>query len=234
MKPGISVIIPTLNEADRITNSIRQFTSHPIKEFVEVIVVDGSSIDETRDRAKEAGATVLKINQRNRAAQMNEGARLASHDILYFVHADVEVPSTFYEDINTAMKMKFCCGCYRSAFDQYPGLMRINAYLTRFNLLAFRGGDQTLFITKEAFRKMNGFNEYFTIMEDYDLIKRLWKANVPFELIQKDVIISTRKYQNNSWLWVQISNTAAMIMFKLQKNPELIKKRYRQLLNLKS
>lgn len=234
MKPGISVIIPTLNEADRIANSIRQFTRHRIKEFIEVIVVDGSSIDETRDRAKEAGATVLKIDQRNRAAQMNEGARLASHDILYFVHADVEVPSTFYEDINHSLKMKFCSGCYRSAFDKYPGLMRLNAYLTRFNLLMFRGGDQTLFITKETFRKMNGFNEYFSIMEDYDLIKRLWKASVPFQLIQKDVVISTRKYQNNSWLRVQISNAAAMIMFRLQKNPELIKNRYRQLLKLKS
>jgi hypothetical protein len=32
-------------------------------------------------------------------------------------------------------------------------------------------------------------------MEDYDFIARLWKAKIPFVLIQKDVVISVRKYK---------------------------------------
>ena len=109
--------------------------------------------------------------------------------------------------------------------------MRLNAYLTRFNLLTFRGGDQTLFITKSAFTKLNGFDEYYTIMEDYDFIARLWKAKIPFALIQKDVVISVRKYEKNSWLQVQIANGIAMFLFKQKKSPEVIKKYYRKLLN---
>ena len=105
--------------------------------------------------------------------------------------------------------------------------------MTRFNLLTFRGGDQTLFITKSAFQKIHGFDEYYSIMEDYDIISRIWQTKIPFQLIQKDVIISTRKYNNNSWLRVQIANGVAMSLFKLGKSPEDIKKYYRKLLRYK-
>lgn len=109
--------------------------------------------------------------------------------------------------------------------------MRINAYLTRFNLLSFRGGDQTLFITKKAFQALGGYNEYYTIMEDYDLLKRMWAAKIPFKLIQKDAVISTRKYDTNSWLRVQIANGVAMFMFKRGRHPEKIKQAYKRMLN---
>jgi rSAM/selenodomain-associated transferase 2 len=233
MYSGISVIIPAVDESFIITQTIRQFLTHPKSESVEILVVDGGSKDETVSVSEKAGAKVLKSLKRSRASQMNLGAAQAKHDILYFVHADVQVPHNFYEDILHSLDNGFQCGCYRSGFDRYPGLMRLNAFMTRFKTLTFRGGDQTLFITKEAFQKLNGFDEYYTIMEDYDLIKRIWKKKIPFNLVQKDVIISTRKYEKNSWLRVQIANGVAMFLFKRGKNPEEIKRAYRKLLNYK-
>jgi hypothetical protein len=50
-------------------------------------------------------------------------------------------------------------------------------------------------------------------------------------LIQKDVVISTRKYDSNSWLRVQIANGVAMFMFKGGMHPEKIKQAYKRLLN---
>jgi rSAM/selenodomain-associated transferase 2 len=233
MNVGISVIIPVVDEAAFIGRAIEQFTSHPFKDNIELIVVDGGSIDETKKIANEAGAFVMESARRCRAAQMNLGASRARHSILYFVHADVLVPKSFYEDILFSLGKGHSCGCYRSDFGRYPGLMRLNAFMTRFNILTFRGGDQTLFITRAAFQKLNGFDEYYTIMEDYDLIDRIWKEKLPFDLIQKDVIISVRKYENNSWLRVQLANGVAMFFFKQGKNPEEIKKAYRKLLNYK-
>jgi rSAM/selenodomain-associated transferase 2 len=233
MNFGISVIIPTVDEASLIAKTIKQFTEHPSRGNIEVIVVDGGSQDNTKEIGLALGAIVLE-SDRGRAIQMNVGASRASYDVLYFVHADVQVPPSFYDDILSSLKRGFQCGCYRSDFDRYPGLMRLNAFLTRFNSLSFRGGDQTLFITKSAFQKLNGFDEYYTIMEDYDLIKRIWKAKIPFDLIQKDAVISTRKYENNSWLKVQIANGVAMYLFRRGKSPEEIKKAYRKLLDYKS
>ncbi len=233
MNQGISVIIPAVDEALSIGKAVDQFLQHANRNLIEVIVVDGGSKDATKEIAAGAGATVEVCSKRNRAAQMNVGAAKAAYDILYFVHADVLVPASFLHDISTAMFNGFQCGCYRSAFDKYPGLMRLNSFMTRFNLLTFRGGDQTLFITKSAFQKIHGFDEYYSIMEDYDIISRIWQTKIPFQLIQKDVIISTRKYNNNSWLRVQIANGVAMSLFKLGKSPEDIKKYYRKLLRYK-
>ncbi|MFM9840125.1 MAG: TIGR04283 family arsenosugar biosynthesis glycosyltransferase [Cyclobacteriaceae bacterium] len=233
MNGGISVIIPVVDEAELIGKTVKQFTSHLQSDKLEVIVVDGGSKDETKNVALRNGAIVLQSAKRCRASQMNLGASTARYSILYFVHADVQVPKSFYEDIVFSIYKKFSCGCYRSGYDRYPGLMLLNSFMTRFNILTFRGGDQTLFVTKELFQKLNGFDEYYTIMEDYDFIKRIWKAKIPFDLIQKDVIISTRKYENNSWLRVQIANGVAMSMFKRGKDPEEIKKAYRKCLNYK-
>ncbi len=233
MFQGISVIIPAVDESAIIGQAISQFLTHPKKEFIEVIVVDGGSKDETTQIAEREGAQVLKCSKRYRATQMNLGASRAKFDVLYFVHADVQVPKSFFEDILSSLHNEFQCGCYRSNFDRYPGLMRLNAFMTRFNALSFRGGDQTLFITRDSFQKLNGFSEHYTIMEDYDFIQRIWKEKIPFKLIQKDVLISTRKYANNSWLRVQIANGVAMYLFKRGRSPEEIKKAYRKLLNYK-
>ncbi len=234
MSNGISIIIPAVDEASIIARAVLQFTQHPHSSFLEVIVVDGGSRDQTKEVALEAGAKVIESPKRNRAAQMNLGAWSAKFPLLYFVHADVQVPKSFCDDIFLSINNGFESGCYRSDFESYPGLMRLNAYMTRFKLLTFRGGDQTLFITKSAFDKLNGFDEYYTIMEDYDFIARLWKAKIPFELIQKDVVISVRKYEKNSWLRVQIANGIAMFLFKQKKSPEVIKKYYRKFLNYRS
>ena len=88
-----------------------------------------------------------------------------------------------------------------------------------------------MFITKRIFQQLGGFDEYYSIMEDYDFIRRIWKSKIAFKLIKKSVVISTRKYRSNSWLRVQIANGVAMFMFNQGIRPEEIKKAYRKLVN---
>lgn len=58
----------------------------------EVIVVDGGSTDRTREIAKSMGARVVEA-PKGRASQMNAGARIASGDVLLFLHSDCVLPS---------------------------------------------------------------------------------------------------------------------------------------------
>ena len=227
----ISVVIPTLNEADYVQASVKQFTNHVKKNFFEVIVVDGGSHDGTADLAAKAGAMVITNAPKNRASQMNMGAAQATYPILYFVHADVIVPEKFYNDILKALSAGEEAGCYRSGFKYYPGLMRINAFVTRFKWLTARGGDQTLFITKTIFQELKGFDESYTIMEDYDIIKRIWATGKKFTILPNKVVISLRKYKNNSWLRVQYANATAMIMFSRGYSADQIKTKYQKLIN---
>jgi rSAM/selenodomain-associated transferase 2 len=224
----LSVIIPTYNEEERIQQLVEFIAEHG-EEACEIIVVDGGSIDKTCEKAMNQGAKVLTSNICARANQMNMGAKAATGNVLYFVHADVQLRPSFVADIKESIKLDFAAGCYRYQFDSTKRILKLNAYCTRFSGLMCRGGDQTLFVIKAVYDQLNGFNEYYSTMEDYDFIVRLRKE-YSFRIIPKNVVVSARKYETNSWLRVQISNLIAFIMFYLRVNPLEIKKTYSKLL----
>ena len=225
-----SIIIPTLNEAENIAQLVRFLIKNGDSRLLEIIVVDADSTDETAKCALTEGATVLISHKRGRAIQMNSGAHEAKGDVLYFIHADCTPPMTFLDDIERAITEGYPIGCYRYRFDNQRFLLRINAYFNRFEPLWCRGGDETLFIKKEAFEQLNGFDENFCIMEEYDFIKRA-RAVFPFKILPKYAIVSARKYETNSWLRVQLANMAAFNMFRFGVPSEKIARTYRQLLN---
>ncbi len=226
----LSIIIPTYNEAANIASLISDLFRYAGDQQIEVIVSDAGSKDATMDVAAKAGASVLKSPKPGRAAQMNYASRLANGDVLYFVHADVGINPDYFKDIENAVSDGFDAGCYRFQFDSDRAILKINSYFTRFNRLMCRGGDQTLFVTRKLFDELNGFDEYYTIMEDYDIIIRIWKI-ARFKIIPKDVTVSARKYQNNSWLRVQIANLTAFTMFYLKKEPASIALKYKSMLD---
>ncbi len=103
---------------------------------------------------------------------MNHGAALAKGDVFYFVHSDCFPPPCFIEDIENSLADGFTMGRYQTMFDSNKLLLKLNAWFTRFDWTICYGGDQTLFITKELFNKLGGFNNEMRIMEEYDLVKR--------------------------------------------------------------
>ena len=85
---SVSVIIPTLNEESCLTETIRAVRT--LENLREIIVVDGDSTDRTQELAQEAD--LLLTGARGRAAQMNLGAKQATGEVLFFLHADC-IPS---------------------------------------------------------------------------------------------------------------------------------------------
>lgn len=225
----ISVIIPTFNEAENITELVSFIRQLERKEIVEIVVVDGGSTDATCVQAQKAGAVVIASNLRSRAIQMNLGAKHALGDILYFVHADVKLLPSVVDDIKESLDQGFDSGCYRYIFDSDKFLLRVNAYFTRFDAIMCRGGDQTLYVRNSIFNSLGGYDESYTIMEDYNFIIRLRKKYT-FRIIQKDIIVSARKYETNSWFRVQIANLSVFLMFFFRRSPGEMKQIYKILL----
>jgi len=204
--PKISIIIPTLNEAENISRLLKHLAvSKTADNAIEIIIVDGGSEDNTP-------AIIQKYIQQNstdyitlitapkgRAKQMNTGAAIAKGAILYFLHADSFPPKGYDQDIMNEVSKGNLAGCFRMRFDSNHWWLRLASWLTQFSWRACRGGDQSQFITKELFEKLGKYDERFIIYEDNDLINKLY-ARDEFVVINKKITTSSRRYKNNG-IW---------------------------------
>ncbi|MCC6460539.1 MAG: TIGR04283 family arsenosugar biosynthesis glycosyltransferase [Saprospiraceae bacterium] len=224
-----TIIIPVLNEAARIGSLVRYLWAHSEGTVAEILVVDGGSSDDTVAVAAAAGSRVLHCPVRSRAAQMNAGARQATTDWLWFIHADTTPPPSFAVDLSAVVQEGRDAACYRYRFDSPSLLLRVNSYFNRFSMLWCQGGDKTFFIRKDIFQALGGYNEHFVIMEEYDFLKRMCPRH-PLFIIPKNAVVSARKYEQNSWLRVQLANTLTFTLFRLGAAPALMKKFYRKML----
>lgn len=226
----ISIIIPTYNEAANISDLVTYLKKNAGTAVAEIIVADGGSTDDTIDVARDAGARAISSPKKGRASQMNYGASIAKGTILYFVHADTFPPLTFEADIIEAVNNNYSFGRYRTKFSSHKWLLKLNAFFTRFDLFVCSGGDQTLFIKRELFESISGFNDEMLIMEDYDIVTRA-KRKGWYKIIQKEAIVSARKYDRNSWLQVQKANYTIVKMYQRGASQQEMVASYKKMLN---
>lgn len=213
MNPTLSIVIPTFNEQENLLHLLPYLRS--IAPDTEIILADSpASRDSMESLAERWQAKYLRAPAPGRGAQMNAGAAVASGEILYFVHADTRPHPDFLIDIPQALARGSDLGCYRYVFDTYPHpLLYINSFFTRFYPLWCRGGDQTLFLRRETFAQLGGFDTQCHIMEDYDILERANLQGYRFYILPKNVQVSARKYQTNSYWRVQWANFTLMRMF---------------------
>jgi glucosyl-3-phosphoglycerate synthase len=83
----VTVIIPALNEQETIGEVVKYCFAEPLVN--EVIVVDDQSIDNTKEIAKAAGATVLISEKIGKGLSMKEGILASSNQLLVFLDGDI-------------------------------------------------------------------------------------------------------------------------------------------------
>ncbi len=195
MEPEISIIIPTLNEESKIGSLLGQIQKLSGNSVREVITADGGSSDRTAEIARENGAKVIECPKPGRAFQMNQGAKQASGNILFFLHADTVPPQNFDELIYNEIEGGAGSGCFRLSFDWDHPALKFYGWFTRFNTTLVRFGDQGLFAKKELFQTINGYDESLLVMEDQQIVRNLKMAG-PFSVIENNVVTSARKYRD--------------------------------------
>lgn len=206
----ISIIIPMLNEAKSISKLLQYLIENSTATHIsEIIIVDGGSTDGSQNLVKNSISSNLKEksqteivllnSKKGRAKQMNLGAKNASGDILYFLHADTFPPKGFDQLIINETEKGHTAGCFKMKFNSNHLWLRLASWFTQFSWKICRGGDQSLFITTQLFNQLEGFDEQFLIYEDNDLIYKLYALN-QFVVIQKWVTTSARRYNTNG-IW---------------------------------
>jgi len=195
----ISIIVPVLNEAQGISESLAALA--PLHERGhEVIVVDGGSSDKTTDLARRAADRVVSA-PRGRASQMNAGAALARGEVLVFLHADTRLP----EDAGARILQGLAAsGRAWGRFDvRIEGENRLLPVIAFFMNLRSRAtgiatGDQVIFVRREVFERVGGFPP-LELMEDIALSRSLKRVSRPLCLADK-AVTSGRRWERHGVL----------------------------------
>lgn len=195
----ISIIIPALNEAGQIAGVLARL--QPLRaRGHEVILVDGGSDDGTLARAKALADRAIEA-PRGRASQMAAGAALASHEVLWFLHADSWVPDHADTLIETALQ-RAPWGRFDvrlSGRHRCPTLRVVEWLMNRRSCLTgIATGDQGIFVTRQALDTVGGMPP-LPLMEDVELSRRLRRFGRPACVSQPLITSSRRWEQRGVW-----------------------------------
>jgi len=176
-EPILDVVIPTLDESDRIAATLESLFAGAGTARLDVVVVDGGSRDHTPERARECGARVV-ASAPGRARQLQAGLEATAGDAVVFVHADTRMPDGWAQALRAALARPTCVGgAFDFAFEREPGApatLRLVEWGTRLRSrwLGLPYGDQAIFARRSDLDAIGGVPQA-PLMEDLDLVARL-------------------------------------------------------------
>lgn len=196
----VSVVMPALNEAARIAQVLAPLQTLRAAGH-EIILADGGSTDATCACAAPLVDLVLTCTP-GRATQMSAGADAASGDLLWFVHADTQVPpaaiTTLLQlnDAENVRKTGHFWGHFRVRIDDDAWVFRMIEWSMnlRTRLTSVVTGDQGLFVSRSLWEQVGGFRP-LPLMEDIELSKRL-RRQVSAIHLQPQLTTSARRWRS--------------------------------------
>jgi rSAM/selenodomain-associated transferase 2 len=222
----ISVIIPTLNEAENILKTIESVRQQDRE--AEIIVADGGSSDGTQDRAR-AHAQVIDA-PRGRALQMNAGASVAIGDVLLFLHGDSRLAPGALAKMrqtldNPRIAGRVAGGSFTLVFDSDNFWLRFYAVCSTIDWLCFRYGDQGIFVHRAIFEQMQGYAE-IPLMEDIDLMRRLPHYGRRVLIRNYPITTSARRFVEHGFVRQEALNVALVAAWFAGVKPQTLAKWY--------
>ncbi len=220
----ISIIIPCLDEAARIRRCLDQLQEFRVAGH-EVVVVDGGSKDDTVELCKGLADRTIQ-SARGRAQQLNAGSKVASGDVLLFLHADTSLPGDALSSLEQLAQGPVCWGRFDVRLSGRHFMFRIIETLMNFrsHITGVATGDQAIFIFSSLYQQVGGFPD-IALMEDISICSRLRKVSWPVR-IKSRVITSSRRWENGGIFRTMMLMHVLRLRFALGADPAKLAKAY--------
>ncbi len=232
--PLISIIIPAYNEENYLPSCLESISTldYP-PHLLEVLVIDNGSTDKTYEIAEGKGAVVMQDEEANVSGLRNIGAARAQGEILVFIDADCLVTS------DMLVKASIYFGEMDIVAWGAPPNIPENAtwvqrawYLVRKKEKAVQDVEwlesMNLFVRREKFLKVDGFNEDLITCEDVDLCYRIKKygrvvSDAKIQVVHLGEAATVREFFLKE-LWRGKSNFSGLLShgFSFKELPSLL------------
>jgi rSAM/selenodomain-associated transferase 2 len=207
----ISILIPTLNEAERLPRLLGDLSTLTAEH--EIIVADGGSTDATRSIAAAAGCRVLSTG-RGRGAQLAAAANSATGEWLLALHADARIsPEALVEAATALAGPAFACGVWSLEIDGKGLWLRVVEHVARWRsrCLGLPYGDQGLLVRRDVYLAAGGYPDT-PIMEDVALVRRIG-SRVRIRHFEHSIRADSRRYHTEGRVRRVLLNMVLLTLF---------------------
>lgn len=206
----LTIVIPTLNEEACIGRLLDSILTQDIDvSRIALFVADAHSTDRTREIANQYRdrLNLEVIEGGSLSFGRNQGAKRATTKYVVFIDADVEIktPSVLRESIRLAEAQELDCVGLDVHLDS-PS--RFDRFLYRCNNLSMRlpflrtYTAMYIFMRRDCFERLGGFNEKVTYAEDRYLLRSIPRAK--FAVVPGHILTGNRRFKKTG-RWKKIA-----------------------------
>lgn len=210
----LSIILPVINEKDRINTAIERIFEQAFHGSIQIIVVDGDPGGSTIQAVTDERVICL-TGLPGRGIQMNAGAAAARGSLLLFLHCDTVLPPNGLNKIAGMMnEPSFDAGAFDLKIAGKKFVYRIieRSASLRSRLTRIPYGDQAIFIRRDYFFLIGQYAQ-IPIMEDVDLMQRIKKKKGKTGFIDASVLTSARRWEKEGLLFCTLRNWFLVILY---------------------
>lgn len=224
---GVSVIIPCLHDEVVLRNLLGQLRDEARRDGqpLQVIVVDGARSQRCRALCELHGALWSPADP-CRGEQLRQGAALATHDILWFLHADAELDGQPLAELRQAIAEGAVGGYFAFRFSGTPPWQgRLIEWATNWRTrIGVPYGDQGLFVSRRAYSSV-GQHAPWPLFEEVPLVRGL-RAQGELRCIAQGLRVSPRRWQRDGWWRRCLGNRLLALSFAVGIAPQRLARMY--------